>query len=83
MITVLRQLTLLFATVFLIYLAYLGFAKDQSQPWTTFKEPALASFTTLEQDAEILDDLDQQTEYDSYKPIADSLFTKPTIFSTY
>jgi hypothetical protein len=82
MISLIRKITIVFAFLLMLYLAYLGFVKDTSRNWINYNEPQLAAYTSLEQDQEILKELDRQTRYNSYKPLDPAYFVKPNIFKT-
>ncbi len=55
-------------------------SRDSARRWSAFKEPQLAAYASLEQDEAILNELDKQTRFNSYKPLDPMFFIKPNIF---
>ena len=82
MIQLIQKISIGFAALLLAFLSYQGFVKDSSKEWKNFQEPQLAAFTSLEQDQEILQELERQTHFSTYKPLDPAFFVKPHIFQT-
>jgi hypothetical protein len=82
MINLIRSLTIGAAILLLAYLGYEAFGHDSARHWLHFKKPEEASFTSLAQDESILQELDNQTRYGTYKPIDPFSLDKPNIFQT-
>lgn len=83
MIKILQYLTVFTAFVFLGLGIYECFYTDRATTWTTFREPQLAAFTSLEDEEKILEGLDEiYVQYNSYKPLDPAYFLKPNIFQT-
>ena len=80
MIDLIRKITILFAVVLLCYLGYETFFHDSARAWKNYDKPQLASYTSLEQDEIILEELERQTRFSSYKPLDPAFFVKPNIF---
>lgn len=55
--------------------------KDQSESWKNYQKPELAMYTSLDEDEIILEELNRQTAYKTYKVMDPTLFTKPNIFT--
>ena len=73
--TTIRNLSILLAFVLLGIMVYEGKHKDRSQAWINYRQPQMASYTSLEEDQKI-------TLYDSYKKMGPEYFVKPDIFHT-
>ena len=80
MISTIRKITVVLAIILITYLGYEAFFHDSARKWKNYNQPQLASYTSLEQDGEILEELDRQTRYGSYKPLDPTFFVKPNIF---
>lgn len=80
MLKIIQYLTVFVAFAMLGLGIYEGFYADRSQAWSTFKEPQLAAYASLEEDEAILKELDKQTRFNSYKPLDPMFFLKPSIF---
>jgi len=82
MINLIRKITIFLSIVLIAYISYDAFRNDTSVKWNTFSEPQLASFTSLEQDEEILKELKRQSQFSTYKPLDPVYFVKPNIFKS-
>ena len=82
MITLIRKIVIFLSIILIIYLGYVGFVNNTAKQWKHYAEPQLASFTSLEKDEAILNELDSQTHYKTYKPLDPVFFVKPNIFQT-
>lgn len=79
MLRIIQYFTLL-AGFLVLSLGIYEISVDRAQAWTTFKEPQLAAYASLEEDEAILKELDKQTRFNSYKPLDPMFFLKPNIF---
>lgn len=80
MIDLIRKLTILFAIILIVILGYEAFFRDSAKSWVTYNKPQLAAYTSLEQDELILEELERQTRFGTYKPLDPAFFVKPNIF---
>ncbi len=80
MIHLMQKITITLALLLLAFLGYEAFGKNSAKPWKNFNKPQLAAFTSLEKDEEILQELNRQTRFRTYKPLDPTFFVKPTIF---
>ena len=56
MISTIRKITIVFALVLITYLGYEAYFHNSAVEWKNYNQPQLASYTSLEQDEEILED---------------------------
>jgi len=82
MIDLIRKIVILFSIILIIYLGLEAFVNNDAKQWKNYSEPQLASFTSLEKDEVILNELESQTHYKTYKPLDPVFFVKPNIFQT-
>jgi hypothetical protein len=82
MIRTIRKIVILLSIALIVYLGYEAFFSNTAKQWKHYSEPQLASFTSLEKDEAILNELESQTHYKTYKPLDPVFFVKPSIFQT-
>jgi len=82
MISKIRNFSILIAIILLGVMIYEGNFKNNSHVWRNYKEPQMASYTSLEEDEKIIKELEDQTRYGSHKDLDPTFFVKPNIFQT-
>ena len=55
--------------------------KNSATAWENYKQPQLAEYSSLDQEAEILQELERQQRFETYKALDPSAFTKSNIFN--
>lgn len=80
MIKNIQKITILVAIFIFSYMCYHAFSYDDPRHWVKYNEPKTAAYATLDQDEQILEELDRQTRFNTYKPVIKDYYVKPSIF---
>ncbi len=80
MIKNIQKITILVAVILFAYMCYQAFSYNKPRHWVKYNEPKTAAYTTLDQDEQILDELDRQARFSTYKPVIKDYYVKPSIF---
>lgn len=75
-----QKATIFLSMVMMGWMVYQFSYVNQAKPWMHFKKPQAAAYANLEEDEVILEELEHQTTFNTYKALDPAFFNKPTIF---
>ncbi len=82
MISLIRKITIVSAIAMILFLGYQALYVNKAKRWSHIQKPQEASYSKLEKDELVLQDLEMLDSVTGSKRLDPSLFDKPTIFQS-